>query len=188
MTPMENSEEQQDWKWVRLAESAQGGDRAAYKTLLEEIYPYIRALLAGKVKNPDWIDDIAQEVLISVHTALHTYSSDRPFKPWLKSIVFYRKTDFLRSYYRKDRGNASLDEYENLGENVTISPTSGELKDIEAALSTLSGKQRRMFTLIKLEGYSLSEVAEKMNMSLSAVKVANHRMTLRLKELLLDER
>jgi RNA polymerase sigma-70 factor (ECF subfamily) len=169
-------------EWSLLAKAAQGGDKRAYRQLLSEIAPYIRNILIPSLANPDAADDIAQEVLLSVHKSLNTYSADRNFKPWLSAIINFRRTDYLRKYYSKrDDQKTSLDHPEYISQNVTNSGHAGELKDIEGALAELPEKQRTIFQLMKIEGYTAEEVANKMDMNVSAVKVSAHRTTKRLK-------
>lgn len=175
----------QNEKWKDLATKAQSGDKRAYTALLTDILPFIKARLAGGLSNPDWVEDIAQEVLISVHKSLNSYSSDRPFKPWLNAIIQFRRTDLLRKHYRdkntKERSRENIDIF---GQNVTFQATSGELKDIEKAIASLPVKQQKIFRMMKVEGYSAKEVASEMDMSVSAVKVAAHRTTNKLKDML----
>lgn len=168
--------------WSILAKAAQAGDKHAYRKLLSEIAPYIRNVLTPSLANADAADDIAQEVLISVHKSLKTYSADKNFKPWLSAIINFRRTDYLRKYYSKrDDHKTSLDNPEYIVANVTNSNHAGELKDIESALSELPEKQRQIFQLMKIEGYTAEEVANKMDMNVSAVKVSAHRTKERLK-------
>lgn len=173
--------------WAQWAADAQAGDKKAYNNLLRDIVPYIRGVLAPSLANPDWVDDITQNVLMSVHKSLHTYSADRPFSPWLRAIISFRKTDFLRSYYSK-QGNKSVD-LENLEfqkKHVTNTEYSGELKDVEKALEHLPDTQRLIFQRMKIEGYTAKEVAQEMDMSVSAVKVSVHRSMKKLKGILSD--
>ena len=175
---------QQD-RWNELAIKAQSGDKKSYSALLKDILPFIKASLAGGLANPDWIDDISQDVLISVHKSLSTYSPDRPFKPWLNAIIQFRRTDFLRKHYKskevKENAQANMEVFEK---SVTFPNTSGELKDIEKALESLPEKQQKIFKMMKIEGYSAKEVANEMDMSVSAVKVSAHRTTNKLKKML----
>lgn len=169
--------------WQALAVKAQGGDRRAYHRLLSEIHPYVRNILAGRLANPDWADDIAQDVLVSVHKSLHTYSADRPFRPWLLAIMNFRRTDFLRKHYRSRADRQAVLEQADFEEsNVTAPAHAGELKDIEAALNELPPEQREIFTMIKLEGRSAQEVADQLGMSISAVKVSAHRSQKKLQD------
>jgi RNA polymerase sigma factor (sigma-70 family) len=169
--------------WKDLAVRAQKGDARAYAELLRDIIPFIKGVAAGSLANPDWIEDLVQDVLISVHKSLSTYSEDRPFRPWLSAIIQFRRTDLLRKYY-KSRGNKSvgLEDADFQAQHVTNPALSGELKDIEAALADLPDKQRKVFELIKIQGYSAQEVADEMGMSVSAVKVSAHRTMNKLKD------
>jgi len=179
---------QQDPKsdeWSLLAASAQQGDRWAYHRLLSEIAPYVRNVVVASLPSADAADDVSQEVLVSVHKSLKTYNPDKPFKPWLSAIINFRRTDYLRKHYAKrDDQKTSLDNPEYLSQNVTNSPLAGELKDIEGALLDLPEKQRQIFQMMKIEGYSAEEVAQKMEMNVSAVKVSAHRTAKRLKGVL----
>ncbi len=171
--------------WQEWASKAQDGDKAAYNLLLRDIVPYIRNFIGPRLANPDWVDDITQEVLISVHKSLKTYSPDRPFKPWLSTIISFRRTDFLRKHYsaRHDK-QTTTDDMSFIREHVTDSPFAGELKDVEKALEEFPEKQRKLFMLMKIEGYTAKEAAKQMDMSVSAVKVSVHRTTKKLKEML----
>ncbi len=171
--------------WAELAQHAQDGDKRAYSRLLTEITPFIKSRIAGGLANPDWIDDIAQDVLISVHKSLHTYSADRSFKPWLGSIIQFRKIDFLRKHYKVKKTKESVaGNIEIFSENVTFQHSEYELRDINRAISSLPEKQQKIFNMMKIEGYSAKEVAKTMNMSVSAVKVSAYRSANKLKEML----
>ncbi|MAZ76888.1 MAG: RNA polymerase subunit sigma-24 [Micavibrio sp.] len=169
-------------EWSLLAKAAQSGDKKAYRQLLSDILPYIRNILMPSLANADAADDITQEVLISVHKSLNTYNPDKPFRPWLSAIINFRRTDYLRKYYSKrDDQKTSLDNPDYISQNVTNDTYAGELRDIEGALAEIPEKQRTIFKLIKIEGYTAEEVANKMDMNVSAVKVSAHRTTKRLK-------
>lgn len=153
-----------------LAEKAQQGDARALNELLKQCVTLSYKILAGKLKNPEWADDIVQDILISVHKALHTYDPSKPFVPWLKQISYYRLQDFLRQYYKKRDKEAFF-----LQEHVTNPAHRGELKDIEKHLSILPARLKRMVIAFKVEGYTAKEIAEQEDMKESAVKVAIHR-------------
>lgn len=162
--------------WSALAAEAQAGDKRAYAQLLREILPFIKSTILVSLANPDWADDIAQEVLLSIHKSLHTYSPDRPFIPWLKAIINFRRTDYLRQYYKTNKQKHLFSEMlEFQGNSVTNPHTAGEYKDIQKALSQLPQKQRKIIELLKIQGHSVKEVANELNMSESAVKVSSHR-------------
>lgn len=181
MTKLSDADQWQEW-----AAQAQAGDKRAYSNLLKSLHPYIRNVVYKSLSQSDAADDIAQEVLISVHKSLHTYTPERPFKPWLLSIVNFRKMDYLRKYYaqRQDKTSTTEDNPEYMARNVTNSDHIGELKDIESALSQLPDKQQSIFRKLKIEGYTAKEVANQMDMNESAVKVSAHRTMKKLQGIL----
>jgi RNA polymerase sigma-70 factor (ECF subfamily) len=171
--------------WDTLAAAAQGGDRRAYENLLKQISVYARRVLFKKVPDAA-LDDIVQDVLISVHKSLHTYRADRAFRPWLFAIINFRRMDFLRSHYAgQGDKNVPLEDVDySLSTDTTPAGQSSELKDVQNALNTLPEAQRRIFERVKVEGHSIRDVAEEMGMNESAVKVSAHRTMKKLKRLL----
>ncbi|MBX2833497.1 MAG: sigma-70 family RNA polymerase sigma factor [Micavibrio sp.] len=164
---------------------AQDGQKNAYNMLLNEIGPYIRSTILPTLSNPDWADDITQNVLISVHKSLSTYSASRPFIPWLRAIIKFRRYDYLRKFYsKKELKKTSLDNPDFLNHHVTNPAMTDEYIDIERALDTLPVKQSSVFKKLKIEGRSINEVADEMGMSESAVKVSAHRTIKKLQDIL----
>ena len=73
----------------RLMARAQQGDSRAYVTLLRAITPRIRQLVRARrgFLGDSVVEDVVQEVLLSVHTVRATYDPARPLMPWLSAIV-----------------------------------------------------------------------------------------------------
>lgn len=179
------AEKPQDKQWQDWAAAAQGGNKQAYRRLLSALGPYIRNLVAPSLANPDGAEEIMQETLLSVHKSLKTYDPAKPFKPWLLAIVNFRKTDYLRKHYTaRQNSKTSLEDPDFLREHVTRPDYAGEWKDMKEALATLPRRQRHIFCLTKIKGYTAQEVAIMLNMNISAVKVSAHRSARKLRELL----
>ncbi len=175
-----NTSQEQEWR--DLAIRAQAGDAAAYRELLTALVPFLRRVLARGLARPDDADDIVQEILVSVHKALSTYSPARPFTPWLMAIVNFRRTDYLRQHYSARKNVTVPVESVEIADHVTNTAHAAEYRDVEDALSSLPDRQREVFELMKLEGYSAKEVSTKTGMSVAAVKVSVHRTMEKLKE------
>lgn len=175
-------------KWDELARRAQSGDKAAYHALLKAIAPYIRNVITPGLANADWADDLVQDVLMGVHKSLARYLAEQPFRPWLNAIIRYRRAEFFRRYYdRKGHLSVSLDDTDEIVEG-SIDPIAElqQLQGIETALAQLSLSQQQVVQLLRIEGYSVKQVAQKTGMSESAVKVTAHRGANKLKALLID--
>ena len=121
------------------------------------------------------MDDLLQEVLLSIHKARHTYDGLRPYKPWAFAIARFRLLDYLRSHYA-DRLRSAVDvsEVENtLQDDVTECRI--DYESINRKIHKLPEKQAFILQMMHQEGYTAKEVAEKIGMTETAVKVAAHR-------------
>jgi len=99
--------------WSVLMARAQDGDRAAYRRLLEEITPFLRALAARRHRDLSDAEDAIQDVLLTLHATRHTYDPARPFGPWLVAIANHRLIDRLRRQGRlRSRETALMPEHE----------------------------------------------------------------------------
>src|SRR5262245_66257568 len=88
-----------------LMRAAQRGDSDAYRALLTAITPRIRRIVRVRrafLGTAD-VEDLVQDVLLSVHAVLATYDPSRPFMPWLLAIVRNRLADAARRYARQSR-------------------------------------------------------------------------------------
>lgn len=151
------------------------GDKHAYADLLRETARLLRPFLSRRLSFDSEVDDLLQEILISIHKARHTYDGMRPYKPWAYAIAKFRLQDYLREHYADHLRHAvELSEVENdLHEDVTESAISYE--SISGEIHKLPEKQVTILRMIHQEGYTAKEVATMMGMNESAVKVAAHR-------------
>ena len=156
------------------------GDKASYEIFLELTSVILKRYLmklGGKYVDVQSIEDLLQEVLITLHEKKHTYQSDRPLLPWIYAIARHRYIDFYRSRKRKPC-MVSIDA--EIEQRLT-SPEGQSEHSIEDVMAFLSPKQKEMMMMIKVEGQSYVEAAKTLSMSVPAVKVAVHRIVKALK-------
>jgi RNA polymerase sigma-70 factor (ECF subfamily) len=158
-----------------LMQRSLNGDAQAYAMLLKETATLLRPYLAKRLYSGNEVDDVLQEILISIHKARHTYDGERPYKPWVYAIAKFRLQDHLRTHYADHlHGAEDLSELEEiLPDDVTESGFSFE--SISGEVDKLPEKQAMILRLMHQGGYTAKEVAEKIGMNESAVKVAAHR-------------
>ena len=151
------------------------GDKLAYAEVLRETGRLLRPFLAKRLSFESEVDDLLQEILISIHKARHTYDGMRPYRPWAFAIAKFRLQDYLRMHYADQLRHAvDISELENiLQDDVTESPFTYE--SISGEVQRLPEKQATILRLMHQDGYTAKEVAGKLGMTESAVKVAAHR-------------
>jgi RNA polymerase sigma-70 factor, ECF subfamily len=165
--------------WGSLMIRAQDGDRDAYRALLTDMTPYLRAMAARCFKQPSDAEDAVQDVLLTVHAIRHTYDPGRPFGPWLVAIANRRIIDRLRRQIRaRSREIEFSHEHETFSRdaaNLPFDDASADAAALHAAIATLTPDQRLAINLLKLKEMSLKEAALASGRSVSALKVAVHR-------------
>lgn len=167
--------------WGALMCAAQRGDSAAYAELLRAITPRIRQIIQrqrGFAGIAD-IEDLVQDVLLSVHSVRATYDGTRPFTPWLLAIVRNRLADGARRYARTARREVPFDEsavtFAELEANMYTDDQFGDVAALRQAVRELPAAQREAIELTKIRELSLEEAARVSGSSVSALKVATHR-------------
>jgi RNA polymerase sigma-70 factor (ECF subfamily) len=165
-----------------LMKAAQDGDGAAYRTLLGEVAPLIRRVV--RYRHPhlpaDDVEDLVQDVLLSVHSVRATYDYTRPFVPWLMAIVRNRIADAARRHARRAAREVTVAEYAEtfVGPAAnTVDETYRDAEALQQAVAGLPKGQRVAIELLKLREMSLKEAAVTSGMSVGALKVASHRAT-----------
>ncbi len=150
-----------------------GGDSVAYARFLRAITPLLRRATRRKLQESD-AEDVVQEILVSIHKARHTYDGTRPLIPWIMAIAQFRITDQLRKYYAHARyETVDVETMADSLPDVTISHEDNE--SIEALLEHVPEREKRILTMLHMEGYTAKETGARMGMNESAVKVAAHR-------------
>jgi RNA polymerase sigma factor (sigma-70 family) len=95
-------ETRNDEHLAALMRAAQSGDGRAYARLLEQLVPRLRHIVRAQrqfLQAPD-VEDVVQDVLLSLHAVRATYDPRRPFMPWLLAIVRHRLADAARRHAR----------------------------------------------------------------------------------------
>jgi RNA polymerase sigma factor (sigma-70 family) len=156
-------------QWGELMAAAQTGHGGAYRRLLSELDPWLHRYYARRLP-PGMIDDAVQETLIAVHTKRHTYTPDRPFRPWLAAIARYKWIDRLRAMKRQ--ATEMLDEDVGVEGHESRVTSAIVLEDL---LGRLKPAQAAVIRLVKLQGLTIEEAAEATGQSESLVKVNIHR-------------
>lgn len=67
--------------WPALMAQAQAGDRLAYTRLLKALVPVIRSQIRKRIADDALVEDVIQDVLLTVHRVRHTYDPTYPFCP-----------------------------------------------------------------------------------------------------------
>jgi RNA polymerase sigma factor (sigma-70 family) len=172
-----NLGDQQRSAWMA---AAQAGDRAAYEALLRDCVPIIQSVARRQGVPADQVDDVVQDVLISIHRARQTYDPARSFTAWLQVIAERRAIDHLRRANRQRLREVHAPfDYES-----HVDPTADPARGVQHAdgaarvdrvLAGLPERQREAVKALVLDEHSLADAAAMTRRSPGALKVNLHR-------------
>jgi len=151
--------------------AALAGDGVVYRKLLAAVRDNLRVYYQRRLGPAD-AEDLVQETLAAIHSRRGTYNASLPFTAWVYGIARYKIIDVYRR--NKRRPTVSIDDVHELFANDEAEAANAK-RDIEKLLAMLPEKQANLLRKIKLEGLSVEQVAVRMGMSQSAVKVGVHR-------------
>lgn len=161
--------------WLKKAHK---GDDLAFSYLVEAYQRPVYNLCYRMLGNAGDAEDAAQETFIRAYKALHRYDPSRKFSTWLLSIASNYCIDQHR---RRKLPTFSYDALE-----TPILPDKGigmetkmmqdeHQEQVSALLEKLSPKDKAAIVMRYWYEYSYEEIAESLEMSVSAVKSRLHR-------------
>lgn len=160
--------------------AAQNGNARAYQALLGACVPIAAAAARQQGVPPQAVDDVVQDVLLTIHRARATYDPRRPFLPWLRAIAARRAIDTLRRQYRH-RGTETQDEAALLAapaqddaSDDTLDRAGREAR-VRLAIAALPPGQRQAVELLALQEQSLEQASGQTGRTKLALKVNLHR-------------
>jgi RNA polymerase sigma-70 factor (ECF subfamily) len=171
---MTTSSQENDWAvWMRAAMT---GDAGAYRQLLVSVAPHVRAVARSRCRSlgaPEGeVEDIVQEVLLTLHLKRGTWDRSRPIGPWVAAITRNKLIDILRQ-----RGRHITVPIEDFMDSLQAEDLTPELstRDMDTLLGHLKPQQKEIVRSISLNGSSIRETAERLQMTEVAVRVTLHR-------------
>jgi len=171
------------------------GNQAAFEQLVKDNELRIYNTCLGLLQNEADAEDVCQEVFISVFRSIHKFKGQSKLYTWVYRIAVTHSLEFLRAKKRKKRF-AFMEQIfgDKRGEIKTEAlhfyHPGVQLENKERAailfqaINKLPEKQKTAFILNKIDDLTYAEIAEVMNLSISAVESILFRAKQNLQKLL----
>jgi RNA polymerase sigma-70 factor, ECF subfamily len=175
-----------------LIEDFVNGDLAAFREIIDSCAPRVHAIAYQMCGNSADAQDIAQEVFLRLYRSRDKFDPNYRFSTWLHRLTVNVSIDFLRKHARPQEHSFEESEKEFGLEDKTSDPGRElERSELGGALRRLAGrlslKQREVFVLRDLQGFSSAEVAEILDCRETTVRVHLAAARMRIKEALLKQ-
>lgn len=162
---------------------AQQGNDEAFTKLVEEYQTHVYNLCYRMLGEPEAAEDAAQETFLRAYQNLGRYDQSRSFATWLLSIGAHYCIDRLR---RRKLSMFSMDEENDDGTSFEIPDAGSPDPEVESVkheerdrlhilLKELDETDRAAIIMRYWYDYSEVEIAESLQLTVSAVKSRLHR-------------
>lgn len=125
----------------------------------------IRAYIARRVRTPELVDDLAQEVFLKAFENLHTVQARGSIAPWLYRIA----ANVIADHFRSQTPSVELPENLATPEHIT-NPVAELAMCLKPLIDDLPDTYREALTLSEIDGVSQKELALRLNISYSGAK------------------
>jgi len=162
----------------------------AYEALMHRHGSRIRALARRFASTPEEAEDLAQDAMLKVFFELPRFRGDAAFTTWLWRLTANACIDQQRraATHANTHSLDDGDAVEQLIDPVDPVAATEARIDSERLLAALTPEDRLLVLLRLLVGLEFQEIAEVMNLGLSAAKMRYTRTIERLRALATDGR
>ena len=145
------------------------GDSSVFQLLVKRHKEKVRNIIYLTISNSSSVDDIAQEVFITVYKNLKYFRFESQFTTWLYRITVNKCKDHLRKINVRKIFIPIKEAEGETGRGIDV-----ENKDVSNivmnAISELPAKLRAPLLLKDIEGFSYQEISETLRCEMGTVK------------------
>src|SRR5437016_11586086 len=175
VAPVEASDDRE------LVRRAQREDKEAFEELIRRHQHRVFAVAGGILKRREDVEDIAQQVFVKAYFSLKRFDQRAALSTWLYKITVNECWDMLRKkkvrplVYEADlseeQARQVISSAEKGKEQPDISDRLEARQRLERLLDGLDERDRLMLILKEVEGFSIEEIADVLNLNANTVKV-----------------
>src|SRR5438093_3451377 len=164
-----------------LVRRAQSEDKEAFEELIRRHQHRVFAVAGGILRRREDVEDIAQQVFVKAYFSLKRFDQRAAFSTWLYKITVNECWDLLRKkkvrplVFESDLSEEQARQVITAGDKENPGPDASEKMEarerVEQLLEGLDERDRLMLILKELDGFSIEEIAEVLNLNGNTVKV-----------------
>ncbi|GAC1621493.1 MAG: RNA polymerase sigma factor RpoE [Candidatus Acidiferrum sp.] len=175
-----------------LVGRAQQEDHAAFEELIRRHQSRVFAVAGRILRHKEDVEDVAQQAFVKAYFSLKRFDQRAAFTTWLYKITVNECWDMLRKkkvrplVYEAELSEEQTRQYVGAGEKAANAPdVLNQMENrerVERLLDGLEARDRLMLILKEVEGFSIEEIAEIMNLNGNTVKVRLFRARRKISE------
>jgi RNA polymerase sigma-70 factor (ECF subfamily) len=164
-----------------LVVRAQAEEKDAFEELIRRHQHRVFAVAGGILRKREDVEDIAQQVFVKAYFSLKRFDQRAAFSTWLYKITVNECWDLLRkkkvrplvyeSDLSEEQARQVIHSAERPNDGPDISAKLEARQRVERLLDGLEERDRLMLILKEVEGFSIEEIAEVLDLNANTVKV-----------------
>lgn len=168
-----------------LIKQSKAGDHQAYRLVVREYAPSIRAFLASRLNDFHAVEDLSQVVFVSAFKALASYKHRADFRSWLLSI----SRNKLMDHFRKQYSQSNLKSAYEMEIQTSLSTCDGAFAEINEAkinklkscLQKLPEEAKSLMMARYFNSETVTSLAERLSSTENAISSKLFRLKKKLK-------
>jgi RNA polymerase sigma-70 factor, ECF subfamily len=172
---------QEDRELVRLS---QAGNEFAFEQLVrrhqQHVFDLVGSILRQTRRLED-VEDVAQQIFLKTYRSIRKFDQRAAFSTWLYRIAVNECRDHLRKQkarplvYEADLSEEQVSRLDGIASSAR--PCDGPSEHIEAnesldrLLGSLSEQDRQLLLLREIQGFSIQELADILDLNVNTVKI-----------------
>jgi RNA polymerase sigma-70 factor (ECF subfamily) len=175
-----------------LVRQAKAGSKEAFEALVVRHQSRVFAVAGGILRNREDVEDIAQQVFFKAYFSLKRFDQRAAFSTWLYKITVNECWDVLRKrkvrplVLEVDLSEEQSRQYQAAEQLSDGRPDASEQlasrERVDQLLGCLEERDRSMLVLKEVQGFSVEEIAEILEINANTVKVRLFRARQRIAE------
>jgi len=174
-----------------LIDRLEAGDPEAIRELYNQYHDRIFAVVRSNVKDRWDAEEVTQDVIWKVWTKIDTFRQNSALWSWMYRIAVNEARMKTRKYKRQPvpmegdtlkvvvNEEKDHEELESPDERVALKDV---LEEMDAYLEESKDTNEKLYVDLELAGKTKEQVAEQLDLTVSAVKARLHRMRVGLRE------
>jgi RNA polymerase sigma-70 factor, ECF subfamily len=173
-----------------LVRLAQTGTEAAFEELIRRHQQRVFALVGSILRRREDVEDVVQQVFLKVFISIKRFDLRSAFSTWLYKIAVNECWDYLRKkkvrplVYEADLSEEQVSRLDGIVSADRQQPDANERAEVKEMLEWLLEKlpeqDQQLLVLKEVEGFSVQELAEILDLNVNTVKVRLFRTRARL--------
>lgn len=165
----------------QLIKDILGGQQELYRKLVDRYAPIVFHIVRKFEKDEDEVEELAQQIFVKAYERLDSFDMKSRYSSWLFVLAKNHCRDYARDIRRKKKRFSEMDEQnlemylvrEETPEHLIVAQQWQEVLD--EALNKITSDYAQAFLFKYRDNMTYQAMAEKLNVTVSALKVRVHR-------------